>query len=65
MPWFVCFAIPPRTALNFHRDRVGMSALDDLTREEAIDSIRRALEAKGHEHLTLVEAYQYTENEES
>lgn len=64
MPWFICFEIPPDTALGFHRNRLGLSVIASLSRDEAIANARQALESKGHRNLTLIEAYRYLENEE-
>ena len=64
MPWFVCFEHPPATAHGFHRNRVGLSVPDHLSKDEAIAEVRQSLEGQGHQNLTFFDAYQYQENDQ-
>lgn len=64
MPWFVCFEYPPEDRLGFWRNRIGLSAPDQLSKDDAIAEVRQSLEGKGHKNLSLFDVFKYQEKAE-
>ena len=62
MVWFVCFDITPATAFGIW-ERKGMSSLAS-TKDEAIAEVKSTMEKKYGEGLTLIDVFQYSENQE-
>ena len=63
MVWFVCFDIAPMTAFGIW-ERKGMSSLAS-TQDEAIAEVKAAMEKKYGDGITLVDVFQYSENQEN